>query len=116
MTARLLLAGLVFSCLGIGCGKQPSSSAQPEPVAQQAAPPPDTGTPPGQPGETVEPQAAPSLGELTQAVRKYAAERRRVPASLDELVAHGYLARVPPAPAGKKFVINKNLEVVLANP
>jgi len=55
------------------------------------------------------------LAELTQAVRKYGMERRRVPASLDELVTAGYLRAIPPAPQGKRFAINKNLQVYLAD-
>ncbi len=56
-----------------------------------------------------------ALNELTQAVRKYAVEQRRAPLALDELVTNGYLAAIPSAPAGKKFAINKNLQVYLAN-
>ena len=48
-------------------------------------------------------------------VRKYGAEQRRVPKTLEELVASNYLSRVPQAPSGKKFAINKNLQVYLAN-
>jgi hypothetical protein len=55
------------------------------------------------------------LSELTQAVRKYAAEQKKVPASLDELVANNYLPSIPEAPAGKKFAIDKKLQVYLAD-
>jgi competence protein ComGC len=55
------------------------------------------------------------LGELTQWVRKYSVEQRQPPASLDDLLAKGYLKEVPAAPAGKRFVITKNLQVELAN-
>ncbi|HEV8542042.1 MAG TPA: hypothetical protein VGR78_06605 [Verrucomicrobiae bacterium] len=53
------------------------------------------------------------LNELTQAVRRFGAEQQRRPQSLQELVDKGYLSSIPAAPAGKKFVINKNLAVVL---
>lgn len=53
--------------------------------------------------------------ELTQVVRKYAAEKQRAPKSLDEVVAAGYLSSVPSAPAGKAYVIDKNLQVQLAD-
>ena len=57
-----------------------------------------------------------ALGELTQAVRKYAVENRRVPASLNEVISAGYVKAMPAAPAGKKFVLNpKRMEVVLVN-
>jgi hypothetical protein len=54
--------------------------------------------------------------ELTQAVRKFGAEQRRVPKTLEEVAAGGYLSRIPQAPAGKKFAIDKNLQVYLASP
>jgi hypothetical protein len=55
------------------------------------------------------------LGELTQLVRNYGAEQRQAPHSLDELVTKGYLSSVPPAPKGKRFAINKKLEVCLTD-
>ena len=63
---------------------------------------------------TDEANLADVLKELTQVVRRFGAEQRRVPKSFEELVAHGYLSRVPPAPAGKRFAIDKNLQVYLA--
>lgn len=56
-----------------------------------------------------------TLAELTQAVRKFAVEQRAAPTTLDELVAKGYLDRIPPAAKGKRYAINKNLQVYLAN-
>ena len=60
-------------------------------------------------------QVATTLAELTQVVRKYGAEKQRVPKDLNEIVAAGYLPSVPSAPAGKKFAINKQMEVYLAD-
>lgn len=54
-----------------------------------------------------------TLDRLTQAVRKYAAEMRIAPKSLDELVAAGYLSEAPVAPPGKKYVIDQQLRVRL---
>jgi hypothetical protein len=54
-----------------------------------------------------------TLDRLTQAVRKYAAEMRTAPKSLDELVAAGYLPEAPVAPPGKKYVIDQQLRVRL---
>ncbi len=93
MVARVLIAFLVLVL--VGCGKSPPPSA-PTGAADQA-------------------QLDLALGELTQAVRKYAAEQRRAPAALDELVTNGYLAAIPTAPAGKKFAINTQLQVYLEN-
>jgi hypothetical protein len=53
--------------------------------------------------------------ELTQIVRKYAAERQRAPKDFQEIVAAGYLPSAPAAPAGKKYIIDKNLAVQVAD-
>ncbi len=93
MVAHGLMVFLML--LLVGCGKSSSPSASTGAVAPA--------------------QSELVLNELTQAVRKYAAEQRRAPIALDELVTNGYLAAIPSAPAGKKFAINKNLQVYLAN-
>ena len=57
-----------------------------------------------------------ALGELTQAVRKYSFEHQRVPKTVAEVVAAGYLKSMPQAPQGKKFAIDaKTVQVVLVN-
>ncbi|MEO8428543.1 MAG: hypothetical protein ABI651_15695 [Verrucomicrobiota bacterium] len=118
MSPRLLMACLL--AILIGCGKHPAS-------APSAAQPTGDGVVPNiEPSATKaqvdaaanaadEAQIAAVLNELTQAVRKCAVERRQAPKNLEELVANGYLSRVPPAPTGKKFAIDKNLQVYLAN-
>jgi hypothetical protein len=103
----------------IGCGKQPqSTSTQPDP--REAKGPPSTDAAATVPGNaaavtpvTDEAAIAAMLNELTQVVRRFAVEQRRVPKTLDELAATGYLSRVPQAPVGKKFAIDKNLQVSL---
>jgi hypothetical protein len=56
------------------------------------------------------------LGHLTQAIRKYGFEQRRVPGSFNELAAAGYLKTMPEAPTGKKFAINpKSMEAILVD-
>jgi hypothetical protein len=109
VTISALIAGvLLFSA----CGKKPVTSAEPPPsAASKAAGQP----PPERSAGTLAPQEDVSgvLSGLTQVVRKYAAEQRRVPKTLDELVAAGYLPSLPAAPAGNKFVIDKNLAVQL---
>jgi hypothetical protein len=54
--------------------------------------------------------------ELTQVVRRYAAEKQRAPKSFEELVGAGYLPTVPTAPGGRKFTIDKNLQVTVVGP
>ena len=116
MTVRLLMAGLLAAL--VGCGK-PSASPSP-PAAPTVDTTPSVSTQAVTASQEVaaqpdEAQIAALLNDLTQAVRRYGVEQRRVPKALDELVAAGYLNRVPPAPAGKRFAINKNLQVYLAN-
>ena len=48
-------------------------------------------------------------------MRKYSVEQRQTPKNLDELVAKGYLSQIPEAPAGKKFAIDKNLQVYVSD-
>lgn len=78
----------------------------------------NTSTTPGSAAEATagsETEVATTLAALTQSVRKFAAEQRQAPATLEELVAKGYLAQVPAAPEGKRYVISKTLEVSLAD-
>jgi hypothetical protein len=92
------VACVICVFLLVACGKKPpeaSSRNSPSPAAA---------------GET---DSAKTLETLTQAVRKYAAEMRAAPKSIDDVVAAGYLAQMPEAPAGKKFVIDDNLRVQL---
>jgi len=120
MFSRVLLSCLLATW--VGCGKRSSATpAPPEPkgAAEETAtaPPPDSTAPEPSPQVVVadEAQIAAALGELTQVVRRFGVEQRRVPKTLDELVTQGYLSRVPEPPAGKKFAINPKLEVYLAD-
>jgi hypothetical protein len=114
MLAGLFLANLLAGSMG--CGKHPTSPPSAiEPTAGQPAP--STAVPPAgsSAGAAGSAQNAVPLTELTQAVRKYSVEQRRVPKTLEELTTQGYLSAVPPAPVGKKFVITKNLQVDLVD-
>ena len=98
--------GLAWACLLAllpACGKSNSGASSGAPSAAGAAAAPSAD------------QVAATIAELTQAVRKFAVEQRQAPQTLDELVANGYLNRIPAAPQGKKFAIDKNLQVHLAN-
>jgi hypothetical protein len=96
----------------VGCGKKSgtptdiSTPAQPAAAAQSRSP----NAPGAAPAEM---DYSKTLDRLTQAVRKYAAEMRTAPKSLDELVAAGYLPEAPVAPPGKKYVIDQQLRVRL---
>jgi hypothetical protein len=102
-----ILAVLAFCS---GCGKQANSvSAPPSTPASASADSAAGGT------LTDEARVSALLIELTQTARRYAAEQRRVPKTIEELVGDGYLTALPQAPRGKRFAINKNLQVYLAN-
>jgi hypothetical protein len=54
------------------------------------------------------------LEEMTQALRKFSFEKKRLPTSIDELVTAGYLGTKPTAPGSKHFAIDpKEARVVL---
>ncbi len=91
-----LLIGLLALLVGCGGGSGTSSGRDEAAQAREA-------------------QIAATLKELTQLVRKYSVEQRQAPKNLDELVAKGYLSQVPEAPVGKKFAIDKNLQVYVSD-
>ena len=117
ITRWIAIAASAF--LIAGCGKKTGSSS-PTPATQSA-----------EPDSVVQPQAAKAtpvsvqpvqgdtgqmLDQLTQVLRKFSVENRRVPATLDEVVAAGYLKEIPPPPAGKKFAIEpRKVQVILVS-
>jgi hypothetical protein len=57
-----------------------------------------------------------TLAELTQALRKYSFDQRRLPKSFSEVIAAGYVKPTPAPPPGKKFEVDaKTKQVVLVN-
>lgn len=81
-----------------------------EAAASQGPVPPPVSPPVVAPGADV----SAALGQLTQALRKYSVEHRRVPASLSEVISAGYVNTLPKPPPGKQFAIDKDhVQVVL---
>ncbi len=100
---RLLFLTCAVLVLWTGCSKSSSPA-----VTTSAA------TNAGSLAVTSEAGLANVLAELTQALRKFSVEQRRVPASLNELVAAGYIKNMPQPPPGKTFGIDpKNLQVIV---
>jgi hypothetical protein len=67
-----------------------------------------------QPAQALTPAESATLDSLTRVLRKYSFEQHRLPKSLDEVVTAGYVAALPTAPPGKKFVVDpKTVRVVL---
>lgn len=118
-----LLAGGIF--LFGGCGKK-TGSTETAATSQNSNSSPGQ-TPANQASRTLGngPQVVPvtvqenadgaaKLDQLTQVLRRFSVEHRRVPQSLNEVVAAGYLTGLPPAPPGKQFAIDgKHVQVVL---
>ena len=122
MLSRVVLP-LLIAVLLAGCGESPEPS-RPTPVStKEPAQGQKTDAAPAkeQPAATTvsnayEAALNAALVELTQALRKYSFEHQRLPKTLSELVAAGYLKDTPQAPPGKKFAINeKTVQVVLVN-
>src|SRR5690349_17840181 len=101
---RLLSLSVAVSLLGFGFGMR---SEAPAPAASATTSEASSET-------VIEADLSGVLAELTQALRKFSAEKQQVPTSLDALVAAGYLQNLPQAPAGKVFAIDaKNVRVIL---
>ena len=102
MKPRLVVQVLACTCIAFtACGKKPATTPAP-----QTSPSAST-------EGASESDTSKTLERLTQAVRKYSAETRSAPKSLNDLVAAGYLPEMPEAPPGKKYVIDANLRVQL---
>ena len=112
-----LLTTVALAALISGCGEKPAVNPDPAPpAASSTAPAPRQ--PAAEPAAAAlsEADTAALLDTLTQTLRKFSAEKQRVPKSLDELVSANYLPAIPVAPAGKKFTINpQRVEVILAD-
>lgn len=115
----LSAASLVLLLSACGNSQDADADVAPTPTPSSAASttpsPADPAARPGSPSAADIAAAESLAAELTQVVRKYAAEKQRAPKSFDEIVAAGYLPGKPVAPAGKQFAINKNLQVYLAD-
>ena len=143
MIFRFMLAvGLVAVLIGCGQhGKPATTQVSSGPPTQENAQPADSGQPASaaaagatpdsaagsrqtstpQISDAVEPVVVPpdanletALAQLTQALRKFSMEHRRVPKSFSEIVAAGYVSGLPQPPRGKQFAVDvKHVQVVL---
>ena len=125
MNTRLLLASLALSAaLFTACSrKSKTATTQAPPEAPAAAEPApagnDASAAPPPPGSAPVEKAAPAktdaddsgikyteLEKIKYALQAFTLAFERPPKDLNELVARKYLARLPAAPEGKKFVYN----------
>lgn len=105
----LLLALLVVP--GTACRKRASAPADPTAGEVVSQPGPATKAPAaGAPEARI-----PTQEDIYQATRKYMERNKRAATTPEELVTAGLLAPLPPAPAGKKYVLDQraaNLRLV----
>jgi len=103
MSLRIILLCAILGPLA-GCGKPSTLEAAPKVKSAVTEIPVNTS----------EADLASTLAALTQSLRKFSVEQRRVPPSLNDLVAAGYLSSLPQPPPGKLFSIDaKKIQVVL---
>jgi hypothetical protein len=119
---QLTCLGLAFGAAVFmaGCGKKPAANG-----AQQAV---ETNQPPSLAGtvsssttqaipqqqQAVQANGQPDLPELNRAIRRWLMANHRVPANFDEFAATAGVP-IPPPPAGKKYVLRKDMHIELVN-
>ena len=116
---------LAASVLLSGCGKKNSTTQSPPPETASAPAAAHAATPAAPVGHAPVAQAMPAnapaiaanasaaavTDQLSAELRRYVAYTRTIPKSFEEFIAHDPI-KFPPAPAGKKYVIN-GAQVVL---
>ncbi len=74
-----------------------------------------TASPVAVPAVTVVPNSEPDLGELNRGLLRWLMRNHRRPANFEDFAATAGVA-IPPAPAGKKYVISKDMHIQLVKP
>lgn len=114
-----------------GCGKKSEQAAPPTPQASADATSQPTAAPANQAVNTQPatqaaqpasqrttadsaPAGAPDLDSLNRALRSWILANRRPPKSFDDFAASAGVP-IPPAPAGKKYVIGGNMHIQIVN-
>jgi hypothetical protein len=94
----VVLAGvLAFGLVMAGCSKKKDAST----AANSAADPANQATTPVPVANEV-----PYMRDLQLSVDAYQKIYKRKPASVEQMVQEGFLASLPPAPAGKRFTLD----------
>ena len=103
-----------------GCGKKPAPSAAVLPAADTNSQPAQANPAPAapqvkQPVTTlVQPDGAVDLPELQRCVIRWIVANRRRPASFEDFAATAGVP-IPPPPAGKKYILTRDMHVQLVN-
>ena len=116
------LGGLVvLAFILAGCGHKPTAATAPPKVSSDQADPPATA--PGQPAPAPVAVAAPvpadpdggaDMRALNHAYIGWIVANRRRPRDFDDFATSSGI-QIPPAPAGKKYIIDKSGFIALAN-
>jgi hypothetical protein len=120
LMADLGLAAILTAIFfAVGCKKsEPASAAAPPPVADTNQPPAAIPQAPQAASAPVvvaaSPEGGADLKQLNHAYIGWIVQNRRRPKSFEEYVALSGV-QVPPPPAGKKYVIDKNGYINLEN-
>jgi len=95
----------VLGCLALmggGCGKEASAPAQGGMVTQGGAPP------------VTDTNSGVDLAQLTRDLKRWIVSTKERPGTFEDYAAKAKV-NVPPAPAGKKFAISKEMRVILVD-
>jgi hypothetical protein len=98
---RLLWTGTLALVLAAGCGKKKEASSSAA-TAPQAAEPAVA----AQVQSVAEKEAPYQVRDLQLSVDAYVKIYKRKPGSLEQMIREGFLASLPPAPTGKRFVLD----------
>jgi len=122
LLCMIAATGLVLGVAGLaaGCGKKAERTTQPQPATNYQAPPGRVPAPaavqaPAQPKTLAVPQGANTdavLQQLNRELVRWIVGHRRTPKSFEEFVSSAQLT-VPPPPPGKRYVLGKDMKIVL---
>ena len=112
---RLLLAAAFVVALATACTKEEPVVAPPAPV--------DTGTKEVElnldkksatalPPPTFDPKGMPDQDFIYNTTARFVLEQKRPAKDLEELIATGYMPKLPPPPPGKKYVLNQRAAMI----
>jgi hypothetical protein len=119
-SAVLISALALFAGGSGGCSKDPETPVQPE--TPEVVQPTNAALPAGaaaaQPGAVLDVPAGADpqtvTAELEREVRKWILRYRRTPRSFEEFISTTPM-QIPPPPPGKKYVLTREMKVVLEN-
>ena len=112
---RVLLAASVILALATACKKEAPVAAPPAPVETGIKEvelnldqkPAGTLSPP-----IFDPKGMPDQDFIYNTTARFLLEQKRPAKDLEELIATGYMPKLPPPPPGKKYVLNQRAAMI----